>query len=288
MNKSRLNKSFIKAVKNNKIKLIKSLINKGADISFDDNFALRYSTKNNNLETIKILVNNGLSIHTCDDYILRWGTRLGYYDMTKFAVDNGAYLDACNAYAVVWSVYHCDENMLHLLLENGAKEHLDFIIHMCIFYGIENILKLFIKYGHINEKYRIKQCFKTTCRFERNNLFELLVENTEDSKYFSYALVKSCKYNRLENVNCLIEKGADIHYKNERPLKYAYRKNNMEIVKLLVMKGADYKKLRISDVDILKIFDEYDYYYYILKNRIENRFRIDVNNLLIDNSINNL
>ena len=54
------------------------LIENGANIHANDDFALRYAAKNGHLEVVRYLIENGADIHADDDYALRYATVYGH------------------------------------------------------------------------------------------------------------------------------------------------------------------------------------------------------------------
>ena len=52
-------------------------------------------------------------------------------------------------------------------------------------------------------------------------------------------LIRACIIGDVDKIYYLIEKGADIHARNESPLHYASMNGHLEVVKFLVDKGAD-------------------------------------------------
>lgn len=54
-------------------------------------------------------------------------------------------------------------------------------------------------------------------------------------------LIKAVQYNQIDSIEKLLSFGIDIHYQNDVALKLAAAANYLDIVKLLVEKGADIK-----------------------------------------------
>ncbi len=82
-----INDKFIEAVKNSNLKLIKEyLVEKGANIHADDDYALRYSARYGHFQVVKYLVENGANIHANDDLALHWSAECGHIEVVKFLV----------------------------------------------------------------------------------------------------------------------------------------------------------------------------------------------------------
>ena len=78
----------------------KYLIENGADIHAEDDFALRWSAEKGHLDVVKFLVENDANIHVENDYALRLSAYNGHLDVVKGLVDKGANIHAENDYAL--------------------------------------------------------------------------------------------------------------------------------------------------------------------------------------------
>ena len=81
----------------------KYLIEKGADIHANNNFALKWSAENGHLDIVKYLVEKGANVHANNDFALKYSARYGHLDVVKFLVEKGADVHAENDYALIWS-----------------------------------------------------------------------------------------------------------------------------------------------------------------------------------------
>ena len=57
--KSLKNEIIIYASKNEHLEVVKLLIEHGADVTADNNYAIRWASKNKHLEVVKLLIENG-------------------------------------------------------------------------------------------------------------------------------------------------------------------------------------------------------------------------------------
>jgi hypothetical protein len=64
---------------------------------------LKYVGKLWDIKTLKILLDDGADIHADDDYALRWGSYMGHFEVVKFLVENGANIHAENDDALRWA-----------------------------------------------------------------------------------------------------------------------------------------------------------------------------------------
>ena len=72
------------------IEIVKYLVENGADIHAQDNYALRWSARNDNFDIVKYLVENGADIHADNDYALWWSVCSNYLEIVKYLIENGA------------------------------------------------------------------------------------------------------------------------------------------------------------------------------------------------------
>ena len=96
-----INQDFIKSVKIGNIKNIKILIKNGADIHYNNNYALRFSSENGHIEVVKFLIEKGANIHAGDDYAIKWSSLNGHIEVVKFLIEKGANIHAGDDYALI-------------------------------------------------------------------------------------------------------------------------------------------------------------------------------------------
>ena len=83
----------------NDVETIKTLVDDGADIHADYDYALRWSAVNGHLDVVKYLVENGANIHANDDFALSWSAESGHLQVVKYLVEHGANFHADDDYA---------------------------------------------------------------------------------------------------------------------------------------------------------------------------------------------
>ena len=72
------------------IKAIQSCEKAGADVTAEDNFAVKYASRNGYLEVVKYLVSKGADVTAGDNYAMRWASRNGHLEVVKYLVSKGA------------------------------------------------------------------------------------------------------------------------------------------------------------------------------------------------------
>ena len=103
----------------------KYLIEKGANVHADNDYALRRSAKNGHLDVIKYLIEKGANIHANDDYALRRSARNGHLDVVKYLIEKGANVHADYDFALGWSARNGHLNVVKYLIENGVDVHVE-------------------------------------------------------------------------------------------------------------------------------------------------------------------
>ena len=74
----------------NHLEVVKFLLEKGANIHAQDDYALRSATENHHLEIVKFLLEKGANIHAQDDDALILASMYGHLDIVKFLLEKGA------------------------------------------------------------------------------------------------------------------------------------------------------------------------------------------------------
>ena len=76
-----------------KSKVLKEIKN-GANITEEDNRAVRMASMCGYTETVQLLIDYGADIHTDDNYAVRWASGYGRTETVKLLIDYGADITA--------------------------------------------------------------------------------------------------------------------------------------------------------------------------------------------------
>ena len=85
------------------IKLVKLLLDAGANVHVADDSALRWASSRGHTELVKLLLNRGADVHAKDDYAFRWACKGGHIDAVKLLLDAGANVHAEDDIALRWA-----------------------------------------------------------------------------------------------------------------------------------------------------------------------------------------
>ena len=96
--------------------VVKYLVGVGADIRANDDEALQNAAQYGRLDVVKFLVEKGADIHAKNDLALRWAAENGYLDVVKYLVEKGA------------NVHAGDDIALRRVAENGEKHVVNYLL----------------------------------------------------------------------------------------------------------------------------------------------------------------
>ena len=147
------------------IDTFKYLIESGADVHADDDYALRWSAKNGHLDVIKYLIEKGANVHAGDDYALQWCANNGHLNIIKYLVEYGADIHAVDDAALRFSAINGHLDVIKYLIESGANIHAenDAALRHSARNGHSNVVKYLIEKGadvHADDNYALRYCAK--------------------------------------------------------------------------------------------------------------------------------
>ena len=120
-NKYRANKIILgKRYDLNDSTSFKYLVENGADVKTNNNYALRWASRYGHLDVVKYLVENSADVKTNNNSAVRLASEYGHLDVVKYLVENGADIKANNNYAVRIASKNGHLDVVKYLVENGA------------------------------------------------------------------------------------------------------------------------------------------------------------------------
>ncbi|MEI0524438.1 ankyrin repeat domain-containing protein [Brachyspira murdochii] len=238
------------AVRNNNPEMTKILIDKGLDKNRD--YGYEYSTYltdiaigNNNLDVLKLLVKRGDSKET----LIPEAVRENNIEMVKYLLSIGQDIDAQRFYDGFWV-----DSPLKVAAENGYIEMAKFLIdeganlnsaddYMLYAYNNYDITKLLVDNDifNLNTNTTREEAIKLVKNSKYYEIEKLL--SSEDSNNIDGydELMNAVSKGDMKALEKLIKDDTDLNkqYDNITPLGLAAARNDKEMVKFLVEKGAD-------------------------------------------------
>ncbi|MFN8575858.1 MAG: ankyrin repeat domain-containing protein [Candidatus Sericytochromatia bacterium] len=255
---------IISASKGCNLKIIKYLVENGANTNLENNMAknaLTFAAEKNNLEVIKFLIEKGSKVadKTNRGVIpLIYSIKNNNFELVKILVENGAEInktDEDGKTPLMYAAWEENFQIIKYLYENGADLNLkdkfrnETVLMKNASVGAFEVVKFLIE--DLNADFN-------TLDNEGNNILmaasdldaNLEVVNYLLTKQFNInyqnidgytALLIAAKEDSLEIAKCLVKNGADINLKTNSDIStvmFFAKNGNFEMVKFLVEKGA--------------------------------------------------
>jgi ankyrin repeat protein len=202
------NKALNFACEQGKLTFVKILVEKGAEVSFENHYPVRAASSNGYLQIVKFLKEKGADITALNNHAVRSACLFGHLETVKFLHENGADLTAKNNIALKNA---CDNGYLEVvkyLVENGVDVTVDDNYPLC---------------GSVN--------------FGQLKVVQYLLENGADiTARDNFSVKNSAKLRNFEMFTFLVSKGADVTANNNEILKYCLTSGiNNKVLKYLII-----------------------------------------------------
>lgn len=180
------------------------LINAGADVTIDNNSAIKFACKNGYLPIVQLLISAGADFFDCAPYAVTHC----YLDIVEYLIQLG--IDLSDHQLIILAAKCGKLPVIELLVKYGANP-----------FALNNEpLIMATEYGHLSSvEYFIEKGAKISIR---NNF---LIRSAVDSGY-------------IDLVKYLLKKGADIK-SDSVPIKLASDNGNLPMLQLLISNGAN-------------------------------------------------
>ena len=96
------------------------MLERGADLHADDNYALGWAADFGHLEVVKYLLEQGADLNANNDEALRFAAEKGHLEVVKYLLEQGANLHADDNLALRFAANHDRLEVVQYLLERGA------------------------------------------------------------------------------------------------------------------------------------------------------------------------
>ncbi|XP_065583414.1 ankyrin-1-like [Artemia franciscana] len=230
--------------------LCKLLIKSGAELDAANAHGktpLVTAIKANNLNLVEVLLDRGANPN-CGE-CLHLAVQKGRADLCKLLIKSGAELDATNAHGktpLVTAIKVNNLNLVEILLDRGANPNRGECLHLAVQKGRADLCKLLIDKMKSSAEIDAmnahgKTPLATAIKANNLNLVEILLDRGADPNY-GECLHHAVKKGRVNICKLLIDFGAKLdamNAKKDTPLLIAIRNNNLELVILLLDRGAN-------------------------------------------------
>ena len=230
-------------------------------------------------------IEEGQDVHVLDDSAFRIACKYGNSEIVDMLIKMGANVNAVMGMALKNAVEIGNIDVIKLLMKAGADLHLkgtEKLLLLTKNYKNKDIYNLLIKYDKTNESIRDKMTPKSEedivkevgkmnsndllLQASRGGSLPLVKKALRYAKKDEYALVNASINGHTEIVEYLIdEKGYDVHYQGELPLRYAIISNRFETVKSLLDRGADIHFHNENPLNTAISYSHWDIANYLIK-----------------------
>jgi ankyrin repeat protein len=229
-----------------------------------DNLAVREAASHGHLKIVKYLVENGADIYVQNNYAVRSAAQYGHLDMVKYLVeDQKADIFAQGNYAICSASMNGHLNIVKYIIQFSFQSKyiyskyyntIQISIQFAAKNGHLNIIKYLIEYiKHIHSRTFIRINIQTAAQVASQNgylnILKYLHENGTDINYQDDSIIRvAVRDGHLDIVKYLVEQKADIHYIdncNDNIFNLAIWKGHLSIAKYLVEQGI---YTRLTDV----------------------------------------
>jgi len=185
----------------------------------------------NDFDNIKILVENGLDIHCENDKAFLIACYFGNLEIIEYLLNNGADINACvKANYGDNSKYSISGNGLSFAVDNSQLDVFDYLLEKGIKADLNNSLAL--------GKIIFRKDFNRATKLIKNGA------NVQECNI----LISSIIGDHWDIVKYLVtETNINIHEREDFALRCVCHKNNFEMVKLLVEKGANINAVAVFE-----------------------------------------
>jgi len=131
----------------NDLKIIKYLIEDGADIHICNDFCVRYFSEKGFLNIVKYLLKLGSDICIKESYCLCFASKNGHLEVVKYLVENGVWVNARNDLSFRFACENGHLEVVKYLVSKGANINAkDLLCHTAIHYAEINSHNEIVKF----------------------------------------------------------------------------------------------------------------------------------------------
>ncbi|AKI79836.1 ankyrin repeat-containing protein [Acanthamoeba polyphaga mimivirus] len=234
---------LITACKFGHLRVVDFLVNNGANIHIRNNEPILSACSNGHVKIVDYLIEKGIDIHTVSFQALINACNREHLNVMELLVEKGADIRLVENILVMQACRNTNANILKFLIQKGVdvlSKGTEPLIVAC-HNGRLVIVKYLIDIG-INICGNDNEALIESCRCGFANIVNLLIEKGADVKARNNkALIIACKKLNHIIVNILVSNGADITARdNEALIRACFNKEvGRYFIDFLIEKGAD-------------------------------------------------
>ncbi|KAK2711915.1 hypothetical protein QYM36_012889 [Artemia franciscana] len=222
------------AIRSNNLELVKLLLKRGANPNCGE--CLHLAVKNGSADLCNLLIKSGAELDATNVY---GKTPLG----TAISTSNLDLVKCCQSQSSSTAISTSNLDLVKFLLNRGANPNCGECLHHAVKEGRADICKLLIGFGAKLDAMNAKKDTPLLIAIRNNNLelVKLLLKRGANPNCGEY-LHLAVKKGSADVCNLLIKSGAEIDATNvhgETPLGTAIKTSNVDLVKLLLKRGAN-------------------------------------------------
>ncbi|AAV50375.1 putative ankyrin repeat protein [Acanthamoeba castellanii mimivirus] len=223
--------------------IVDFLVNNSADIHIRDNAPILYACRYGHVDIVDYLIGKGIDIHTVSSQALINACNRGHLNVMELLVEKGADIRSVENILVVEACRNTNADILRFLVRIGVdvlSKGVEPLIVACE-RGQLAIVQYLIDIG-IDICANDNEALIKSCRSGFANIVNLLIENGADVKARdNEALIIACEKCNHTIVTILVSNGADITARNNEALIRACHNEAVGkyFIDFLIEKGAD-------------------------------------------------
>lgn len=238
---------FTKFCKRGNVKVMKEVIDRGLDPSFNRNESIKVAVKYNQPKSIKFLLQNSrVDPSVGGNCVLDWASKNGNSDIFKlFLIDEYTIIRDRNGskfnhnYILVNSAKNGYLEIIKILLSKDLdipKEYFNMAFRYACYYNQIEVIKLLIQDSRFDPSYKNNEGFMFLMQFKFiKKITEILEDsNFDPSKHNNAAIKTASKYGLIEIVELLLkDKRVDPSASDNKALEYAIMNKDLKMIELL-------------------------------------------------------
>ncbi|NBL00577.1 MAG: hypothetical protein EOM50_21760 [Erysipelotrichia bacterium] len=219
--------------------MVMQLLEKGASVSVDGYKAYKMAIEDGDFSMFQLFVQYGAKICIQNNYPLRKAAQSGHWDIVNYLLQQQDIdIHALNDYALRYAAVYRHKSIVKILLEHGANIQVDeYTPLQCAIYADDvaffKIMEERITTEELFGIYLKGNCYNSYHRQHTLPCY-LIDKYPELINYQQTKLLRIfARYENIKMVQYLVDKGANIHVRNNAIFTYAVKNGHKDIIHYL-------------------------------------------------------